>query len=210
MPERKELDLGISKYAREKVIEHLKYSFSHDYLEEIDFEKRLKIALNTNNKQDLNAIVEDLPEVIEENKNEQDHSPSVHINKGVIQQNRKIMSILGSVKRKGVWKPPKNLQMVVVLGDAHLDFTQAEFPPGTTEIDISCVLGSTEIIVPQGVNIENHCISILGEVNDKSVRNQNPYNPTLKLIGKVVLGSLEIKPPRVGLMSRILKKLGID
>lgn len=209
MSDKKELDIGISKFAREKVIEHLKYSFTQDHIDEGEFEKRCKVALNTKNRMDLKVIVEDLPEYVEEQKNQQDTAPAVIINKGKVKAQGTIVSILGGVERKGLWKPPQKLNMFVTMGAVDLDFRKAEFPPGVTEINLFCVMGGIDIKIPPGVNIENHCIAILGGVDDKSEYSEAPHNPTLKITGIVVMGSLEIKTPKEGLMQRILKKLGL-
>ena len=49
--------IGISKIARQKVIEHLKDAYTRDYLEESDFERRLEIATNTNDRSILRELV---------------------------------------------------------------------------------------------------------------------------------------------------------
>ena len=210
MEEKKKLDIGISKYSREKVIDHLKYSFSHDHLEEVDFEKRLIIAVNTHDKNDLKALVEDLPAIKEEKKDKQGVSPELSINTGTIKEKSMIVSILGGAERKGVWKPAKILNVYVALGGADINFTQAVFPPGVTEINIFCVMGGVDIIVPHGLNVDNQCIAIMGGVDDESIQSENPGSPTLRIKGLVFMGGLEIKTPKEGLMKRILKKLGID
>ena len=211
MPENKELDIGISKYSREKIIEHLKYGFTHDYLEEVDFEKRLKVALNTQSRNDLMVLVEDLPEFKEEEKKEGEKTtPLVEINKGHIKEKDSIISILGGIERKGMWKPAKKMDVITVLGGTTLDFTKAVFPPGIIEINMFCVMGGVDIIVPHGVNVNNQCIAILGGSDDRSVQGENENGPTLRITGSVVMGGLDIKTPKEGLMTRILKKLGID
>jgi hypothetical protein len=207
---KKDLDIGISKYARDKVIDQLKLSFTQDLLEQDDFEKRIKIAVNTRNKNDLVSLVDDLPEMKEVQKITPEKAPQVHINRGNIKDNAKIYSILSGVERKGVWKPARKTAIAAVLGSMVLDYTRAELPPGVTEIDIQCILGSVEIYVPPGVNVENHCFAVLGSVEDKSTPAEQSHSTTLRITGVAVLGSMEIKPPKKSLMKRILKKLGLD
>jgi hypothetical protein len=210
MQEKKELDIGISKYAREKIIEHLKYSFTHDYLEQADFEKRLNIAVNTQNRGDLKTLVEDLPEAKEEPESTQEIGPAVSINKGTVKEKSVIVAIFSGTEKKGLWKPPKRLDLFVTMGGVELDFTTAVFPPGVTEINVFCLMGGVEITIPHGVNVDNQCISILGGVEDESILSEYTHSPTIKIQGLVVLGGLEIKTPKEGLMKRILKKLGIE
>jgi len=210
MMEKKELDIGISKYTRDKVIDHLKYSFTHDLLDEVDFEKRLSIAINTKNKKDLDTIINDLPKMTEDQKNKA-VTTELNINTGNITEKGKIVSILGSAERKGIWKPAKKLDVNVILGAAELDFTEAVLPPGIIDIKVSCIMGSVNIIVPNGVNVDNQCSAILGGVDEESIyKEENSNNPTLRITGTVIMGGLEIKTPKEGLLKRILKKLGIN
>ena len=139
MPENKELEIGVSKYARDKTIEHLKYCFTHDFLDEGDFEKRVKIALDTQSRNELQVLIDDLPEFKEEKKEDQTQVPAVEINKGNIKERSMIVSVLGGTERKGMWKPAKKMDVFTVLGGAELDFTQAVFPPGVTPVSRSPV-----------------------------------------------------------------------
>jgi hypothetical protein len=207
---RKDLDIGISKYAREKVIDQLKYSFTQDLLEQDDFEKRIKIAVNTRDKNDLASLVDDLPEMKEIEKIAQEKAPRLHINKGNIKENARIVSVLAGIERKGVWKPARKTEITAVLGGVTLDYTQAELPPGIMEIDIQCVLGGIEIYEPPGVNVENKCFAILGGVDDRSAPADDPHTTTLRITGMALLGGVEIKTPKKSFIKRILKKLGLD
>ncbi|MBN1700005.1 MAG: hypothetical protein JW881_21020 [Spirochaetales bacterium] len=211
MPERRELDIGISKYAREKVIERLKYGFTHDHLEQQDFEKRLNIAINTQSKADLIELVDDLPEINEEpGPGDAGTAFPVSINRGQVRDKSVMVSIFGGTERKGVWKPSRTTNMVAFMGGVDLDYTNAVFPPGITEINVFCMMGGIEITVPPGVNVENQCVSILGGVDDKSTQTDDPRCPTIVIKGVVLLGGIDIKAPKEGLMKRILKKLGLD
>ncbi|MBN2532741.1 MAG: hypothetical protein JXB88_07620 [Spirochaetales bacterium] len=210
MPENKELDIGISKYAREKVIEHLKYSFTHDFLEEADFEKRCNIAVNTQNRHDLKTLVEDLPEYKEEQDDLQSTTPSVPINTGKIQEESNIVCLLSGTERKGMWKPPKKINIFVAMGGVDLDFTQAFFPPGIIEINVFCIMGGVDIKIPNGVHVENHCLAFMGGVDDRSIPGEDKNGPTLRIKGIVFMSGLDIKTPKEGLMKRILKKLKLE
>jgi hypothetical protein len=210
MPEKKELDIGISKFAREKVIEHLKYSFTHDHLEEVDFEKRCNIAINTRDRNDLKALVEDLPEYKEEQATQTNVPADININTGKVKDHGTLVSILSGAERKGMWKVPKKLNLVAILGGTDLDFSQAIFPPGVTEINVLCFMGGIDIKVPQGVNVDNQCIALMGGVDNKCIETGESNGPTLRITGFIFMGGLDIKNPKEGLMKRILKKLGIE
>ena len=202
MDEERELQIGISKYARNKTIEHLKNAFVDDMLEQDDFEKRLAIAVNTKNKTDLKKIVEDLPEI---NHIQPPQSKDISIT----ESESKILTVLGDIKRKGIWKSPKKMKVKTILGETTLDFTKAILSEKITNIDISCVLGEVKIIVPKEIMIDAHCKAILGSFTDKSKNCLNPNAPILKIRGYTCLGSVEIRPPKVNILKQILKKFGL-
>jgi hypothetical protein len=210
MQEKKELDIGISKYKREKIIEHLKYGFANDYLEQDVFEKRLSIAINTQNRKDLQSLVEDIPEIKEIPLSQNETLLKIHFNKDQVKAEGTINSILGSTERKGPWKPPQKLNISVIMGEAKIDFTQAVFPPGVIEIEIFCLMGEINIIVPPGVNVDNDCMAILGSANNKSDQCEYKNSPTLRITGKVIMGALYIKTPKESLIKLILKRFGLD
>ncbi|MBN1412129.1 MAG: DUF1707 domain-containing protein [Spirochaetales bacterium] len=203
MDDKRELQIGISKYARNNTIEHLKKAFTEDMLEQDVFEKRLEIAINTQDKTDLERIVEDLPE-IENIQRPQSKDVSIP------ESESRIVNVLGEVKRQGVWKPPKDMKVKTTLGETSLDFTKAILSDGITDIEIKCVLGEVTIIVPEGVEVDGHCKVILGSFNDKSKNCENPDAPVLRIRGYTCLGSIEVRPPKVRILKRILKKFGLD
>ena len=79
-----------------------------------------------------------------------------------------LLAVLGSATRRGPWAPPARMRVVAVLGSATLDYREARFSLGVTELDFTTFLGSVEIIVPPDVDVE--------------------------VGGSVILGSLEAKP----------------
>ena len=69
------------------------------------------------------------------------------------------LCVLGSRALRGPWQPPETTRAVSVLGSILLDFREAELPSGVTEVDCEVYLGSIEIRVPPGVDVE-----LLGQV----------------------------------------------
>ncbi|RPJ06183.1 MAG: DUF1707 domain-containing protein, partial [Spirochaetaceae bacterium] len=113
-----DLDIGISKIARQKVIDRLKHAYASDYLEEVDFEKRLVIATNTSKRSELVDIVDDLPDEIDEPQKTSVGTQATSkypdqtwsINRGLIDDSEIMVGTFSGVVRKGDWRPPRKIK----------------------------------------------------------------------------------------------------
>jgi predicted membrane protein len=194
----------ISKAAREKIIQRLMQAYTHDHLEEDDFEKRLVVANKTQKRSELAALVADLPEQKEEQK-----APTV-ARPGTVAKTDTIFSFFSGITRKGKWKPAQNIKSINIFGGTDLDFTNAVLAPGITEIKVFCFMGGVDIIVPPGINVDANCVAIMGGFDNKAHGIENPNLPTLRIRGFCFMGGVDVKHPKKKLLDRILKKLGLD
>jgi hypothetical protein len=210
MAEHKDLDIGISRYAREKVIDKLKYAYANDLLEEKDFEKRVEIATSTRHRHELELLIDDLPAETEKPPEGGTDTAGVTINRGKVKESSALVGVFSGIEKKGVWRPSRNTKIVAAMGGVDLDFTHAQMPPGVTEINIFAMMGGVEIVVPPGINVDAHGFAFMGGFEDRCHNREIPGAPTLKIRGFAFLGGIEIRPPKERLMKKILKKLGLD
>ncbi len=180
------------KLQRDEAIKKLEHNFAHGYLEVEEFESRLDLAINTTLPQDLARITADLA-VIPVNL---ENSSDIIINTGKVRSEEMFLSILSSVDRKGVWKPARKNKIFTLLGGTDLDFSEAIFPPGITEIEFLCLLGGLDIIVPKGINVEVKGLPIMGGIDKKVSDEYYPGQPTLRIHGIVLMGGIDIKHPK--------------
>jgi hypothetical protein len=68
-------------------------------------------------------------------------------------------------------------------------------PAGPVEIDLRALMASVEIIVPPGLAVETEGTAIMGSFEhvDRAPRNPDPEAPILRVRGRVVMGSVEIR-----------------
>lgn len=197
MRELQEYDRVPLVQVREVVIEQLKINFTHDNLLETEFETRLERANAAATKQELLVLVEDLPRLTDEkNPTKALTQGSIALNTGQVQETGSMLSILGGTTRKGLWRPARNTQAVSVLGGIDLDYTDAEMPPGVTELSVFCLLGGVDIKVPPGMNVEIQSVPILGGVDDKSEPSGSSDDPVLRIRAVTILGGVDIKTKR--------------
>jgi hypothetical protein len=62
-------------------------------------------------------------------------------------------AVLSSITRKGRWRLAQRSRFSAVLGSVELDLREAVIPGAEVEIEVRAVLGSVEIVVPEGVEV---------------------------------------------------------
>lgn len=60
--------------------------------------------------------------------------------------------LLGGMHYKGNWQV-RNENVVAIIGDMHIDLTQADIPPGETTIELRGFVGDINVIVPAHAGI---------------------------------------------------------
>jgi len=199
-----ELDIGISKIARQKVIDRLKHAYASDYLEDDDFEKRLVIATNTKKRSELIDIVDDLPDETPPSGQAPAGSPQQgrdpdqtwSLARGIAYDSDVMVGVFSGVTRRGVWRPARRIKTVAFMGGIELDFTHAEIPAEGVEIQVFAMMGGIEMRVPDGVNVRNRGFAFMGGFEDHVHGEVFPGAPTITITGFAFMGGVEVKGPR--------------
>lgn len=107
----------------------------------------------------------------------------------------RIPAILASAKRAGTWTVPEEIRLLVVLGEAILDFRDASFTTDTVVIDATVRLGQVTLIVPPGTQVENECREFLSASKHPSRgRGGAPPNGLLVIVqGSLFMAELVVK-----------------
>lgn len=106
--------------------------------------------------------------------------------------------VLGSIERIGPWDVPQQLTARVVCGHLVLDLRDARLAPGVTEIAVNITMGNVEVIVPPGVEVDVDATSFLGHIEERTERTAARTVSTVRVTGRVKLGSLELSTLRLG------------
>ncbi|HEV8356543.1 MAG TPA: hypothetical protein VGQ17_07210 [Gemmatimonadales bacterium] len=111
----------------------------------------------------------------------------------------RIATIFSSSKRAGSWTVPLRLELEVVAGELTIDLRDAVFSSDVLDIDLHARLSSVTLIVPAGAQVENECEERFSSVTHsvRSARGAHPIGLLIRLTGRVVLSSTEVKekPP---------------
>jgi hypothetical protein len=105
---------------------------------------------------------------------------------------QRVRVVMGSLQRIGPWTVPQELAVRVVLGNAVLDLRDARLSPGVTTIAVDVTMGNVEVIAPFGVRVEVDASAWLGNIDERTEPWVTTSAPTVRVIGRVKLGNLEL------------------
>jgi hypothetical protein len=197
MPDEKpKAPLAALRDAREKAIAELSDAFAHDLIEVDEFERRLTLAHRAGSLAEIAEIVADLgasttsvalvaaPAAI----------PQVGARVGG-HPTDSVTAVFGGVERHGAWTVPAHLQAVAIMGGMILDFREAVFPPGVTEVHVVALMGGIQLIVPPGLSVEVSGTAVMGgfgHVERTSVE-ADPERPLLRVHGLAIMGGVAVE-----------------
>ena len=175
---------------REKVIELLSRHFAHDNLTLDELERRMGLVYQAGTIQSLRELTRDLPEP-EVAAPARSAAP---VPQAFLPESGRIVSVMAQTKRKGVWQPPRDLDVWCVMSETLLDLTQAQLAPGVTEIEMHTLMASVKVIVPPGVRVVCQPSAFMSTVDDET-DNPPPVGsgaPVIRISGPVIMTELKI------------------
>jgi cell wall-active antibiotic response 4TMS protein YvqF len=130
----------------------------------------------------------------------------------LVPERRGAVAILSNTRRDADWILPRLFRVFTFWGNTELDLTNVLLGPGTSVIDIRCIMGNVEIRVPPDLRVESEVDAVLGsaEVRREISSTTTPDAPTVRITGTTVLGSIEIKvidPNRPTFGERIRRRI---
>ena len=136
--------------------------------------------------------------------------PTVPAN--MVPERRGAMAILSHTRRDADWILPRLFRVFAFWGNAEIDLTRALLGPGTSTIEIRCIMANVEIRVPPDLRVESDVEALLGsaEVHREVTSTTSPDAPTVRITGSTFLGSIEIKvidPNAPGLLEKIRRRI---
>jgi hypothetical protein len=179
---------------KEEVIDILVHNFSHGYISNEAFERRLDAVMETNAHQTMMDQVADLDsspdEAIKKHKQEQF---SVNYNEGIAEESDTIVSILGSNDRSGQWVVPRTIKVFSLFGGTNIDFTDARFNSPNVKVHIISIFGGDNIYVPENVNVVSKAFCVLGSIDNSAPSIASRKAPTITIEGLILFSGLDIK-----------------
>lgn len=182
---------------REEVIQILTDNFANDVLSIELFEERIALAHQAGTEVVLDRLVADLQPLSAGAERAQLSRLEPDASLALSQPSKRVTAIFGHLERRGAWAVPPVLKVSAVFGNAELDFRQARFGPGVTELRVNVVFGNLEILVPPNLAVECEGVAILASFEQLATAAADPERPFLRITGRAIFGNVEIstRPP---------------
>ena len=165
---------------RENAVTRLQEAAADGRLDISELEERLDAAYSAKTRSDLDALITDLPTVQAPNLPQLD-----------------LKTKAGSLRKKGYWQVPSQINAECHSGSIKLDFTEAECFHREVEINVSARSGSVVLVVPHGWAVDlDRASSASGSVKNKIRERPIPGAPKLRVSGKVTSGVIKARYPR--------------
>ncbi|XOV80671.1 MAG: LiaF domain-containing protein [Aestuariibacter sp.] len=182
---------------REEAIDKLIINYSHGEISAEAFERRLDAAMATSKHEELIELTADLA-MEADPRYEASKRTQFTPNYGAApkEEELQLKNVLSSNERSGQWVVPKKISLLNILGSFKLDFSDAVFHHQHVTIEVYTVLGNDEFYVPEDVNVTCNCIGFMSSVENTAPSIAHKQAPTITIIGKTILGSIEISIKR--------------
>jgi hypothetical protein len=192
---------------RERAIQRLSDSFVSDLLTVEEFEDRLARVHAATVVADVDALVADLTPL--PGGAASTALAPLSVNPALAVPPKRIRSIFGNVERHGPWAVPARMDVSATFGNVELDFRDARFTTGVTELNARVVFGNLEIIVPPQLAVDCEGSSVLGNMeNHGSGAVSDPDRPLLRIRGLAVFGNVEVHTRLPGESARDAQRRG--
>lgn len=155
-----------------------------------EYAQRVEGALNARTRNDLDVLVGDLP-----------IAPVISGDRASV-----ATAILGSVKRTGRWRLGAGLHVRTLLGSCLLDLRDAAISSRMSTIDLDVMLGSVEVVVPVGVEVDVDVSTCMGSRTVSLTGSPAPGAPIIRLTGMVCCGSVTVRDEPT-LAERVQKRM---
>ncbi|MEV4422535.1 DUF1707 domain-containing protein [Patulibacter sp. NPDC049589] len=107
---------------------------------------------------------------------------------------RWLVAVMGGVDRAGTWRIARRCTSISVMGGADLDLTHVEFDGQDVHLRVVCVMGGSDIRVPEHMNVSVSNLAIMGG-NEVRIGHEtpDPGGPTLHLHLVSVMGGSNVE-----------------
>jgi hypothetical protein len=191
---------------REQVIARLTDGFARDLYDVDEFDRRIDLAHRAGSLVELDQLIADLGPapatstalVPAPSQLEAANWPS----------KKRWIAIFGGVEKKGRWSVPRKVTVVAMMGGAEIDFRDAVFAEGVTELRITAFMGGVQLIVPPWLAVECDATAIFGGFEEmaRGHGTPDPGRALLRVSGFCMMGGVSIETRLPGESSRQARK----
>jgi hypothetical protein len=111
------------------------------------------------------------------------------------EESGRIVAIFSETRRGGLWAVPQQLDVKATMSNLTLDLRSARLSPGVTDVHVSAVMASIQIILPPGVRVVESVRAFMASVTDDSysVVSSDSSAPVIRLTGRAIMAELKVR-----------------
>ena len=181
----------ITSDERDAAEARLRQAVADEVLSLEEFGDRMRLLLEARTRGELHAAVVGLPPTGEPAARAAARGRARPMRSG-----GSAVAILGSSELTGRWRPDGSTSAVAVLGESKVDLQGVEFEGDELVISAVSALGTVEIVVPEGVEVDLRGIAVLGERSDRTDGTVIPGAPIVRVDGLALLGEIVVRHPK--------------
>jgi hypothetical protein len=175
-------EVRASDAERDRAVERLRDAAAEGRLTFEELADRIDVAGGAATRGELERVTADLPAPV---------APSSA--PAVVEQ----ASVLGDLRRSGVWTVPERSTWRTVLGDVVLDLREARVGAPEVTIEARTWFGDVDLLVPEGVVVDVRMRTVLGDVEQEAGGSGPPGAPRIVLVGWSAIGDVKVRARRL-------------
>jgi hypothetical protein len=130
----------------------------------------------------------------------------------LVPERRGAVAVFSHTRRDADWILPRLFRIFAFCGHAEIDLTRALVGPGTSEIEIRCIMGHVDVIVPPDLRVESEVDAVIGnaQLRRRVSSTTSPDAPAVRITGSAFMGAIDIRiidPNEPGFMEKIRRRL---
>lgn len=182
-------DVATSHIDRDTVARRVAAAAAEGRISTAELERRLERTHEAHSYEELEELVEDLPEGKE---------PAMRtVPEHTVPETLHIVAALRDARMEGEWTAPPRILASAGRGVVHLDFTHAVVGEGMVRVDARPNLANIEIIVPEGFAVSwEQATPGSSQVRDMTTAAAVPGRPRVHVVAQPGLGCTMVRHPR--------------
>ena len=181
--------IRISDDDRQRMVEVLRSHCTDGRLTLDEFSDRVGLVFEARTRADLELVTADLPAA-----SQSEARPSADSRRKPVGS---AVAIFSGHRQTGVWRPNETMGAFAMMGSVDLDLRHAEIEHPVIQINATAIMGSIEVIVPDGVDVELTGFNLMGSkesrVDDSPRR---PGAPLIRVNAFALMGSVLVRNKR--------------
>lgn len=173
---------------RDAIVTRLGNAWAEELIDEMEFDRRVSAAFAANDAAELERLVADLPQ-----RDAVAPRPAAPAVSPFQQPALRRRVVLSSIDERVHDVMPPLVEYGIRVASMELDFRDAVFNDGVTEIIVDVLLGNVNFTMPSDVTVEMRVSGLLSSVEYRNrSRLTQPAHRIVRITGKCVLGTVEV------------------